>query len=337
MNERSLGSLGWVTVSCLLKFLRGKTYLRHSGMRLLAQARNPYSLSWLWIPGSRFAPRNDEQLFPSRQLLCGLPEHVLSRLVVERLFLEFADRESGLHRRPRTNFGIPALDVRIIVERKPLRLVGHGPGKAGDVGNRIVAGDVSAGLAKLRIEHPIKPGRLVAIARDGVGNFLLRIEREMAVLAEHRTKPAHLPHQPLRDLGSAAHVLREKSAGLVGEINQDRARFKNRKWPSAIGRRMIYDGRNAIVRTDRQKIGLELVAGPDVHGKHGVGNADFLEHDRDFPAVRRRRIVKVDHGMILNETAAILPPAFGAFHPARTPCTPRSGHGRQDSRNHGGY
>src|SRR6266403_4270609 len=30
-------------------------------MRLLAQARNPYSLSWLWIPGSLAAltPRND--------------------------------------------------------------------------------------------------------------------------------------------------------------------------------------------------------------------------------------------------------------------------------------
>ncbi len=27
----------------------------HSGMRQLAQARNPYSRSWLWIPGSRFA------------------------------------------------------------------------------------------------------------------------------------------------------------------------------------------------------------------------------------------------------------------------------------------
>ena len=26
-----------------------------SWMRHLAQARNPYSLSWLWIPGSRFA------------------------------------------------------------------------------------------------------------------------------------------------------------------------------------------------------------------------------------------------------------------------------------------
>jgi hypothetical protein len=30
--------------------------LRHSGMRHLAQARNPYSPSWLWIPGLRFAP-----------------------------------------------------------------------------------------------------------------------------------------------------------------------------------------------------------------------------------------------------------------------------------------
>ena len=28
---------------------------RHSGMRHLAQARNPYSRSWLWIPGSRCA------------------------------------------------------------------------------------------------------------------------------------------------------------------------------------------------------------------------------------------------------------------------------------------
>src|SRR5450432_3998094 len=33
-----------------------------SGMRHLAQARNPKSLSWLWIPGSlaSLAPRNDE-------------------------------------------------------------------------------------------------------------------------------------------------------------------------------------------------------------------------------------------------------------------------------------
>src|SRR5438128_6646268 len=44
--------VGWV----LAGFWIEATYPhRHSGMRLLAQARNPYSRSWLWIPGSRFA------------------------------------------------------------------------------------------------------------------------------------------------------------------------------------------------------------------------------------------------------------------------------------------
>src|ERR1700704_546687 len=51
---------------------------RHSGMRHLAQARNPYSPPWLWIPGSlaqrkidarinfaaRLAPRNDNAEIP---------------------------------------------------------------------------------------------------------------------------------------------------------------------------------------------------------------------------------------------------------------------------------
>src|SRR5450755_60045 len=35
--------------------VRGARLCRHSGMRLLAQARNPYSRWGLWIPGSRFA------------------------------------------------------------------------------------------------------------------------------------------------------------------------------------------------------------------------------------------------------------------------------------------
>src|SRR4030088_1284163 len=104
---------------------------------------------------------------PPRQLLRRLPEHVLACFLVERLLHEFADRKARLHLWPRANLRIPALDVGIIVERKTLRLVRHGPRKAGDVGDRIVAGDVSTGLAQLRIEHAIKPGRLVAIALDG--------------------------------------------------------------------------------------------------------------------------------------------------------------------------
>src|ERR1700676_3437812 len=168
----------------------------------------------------RFAPRNDGCFLRlSGHLLCGLSEHILARLLVERLLHEFADRQPGLHLRPRAHFRIPALDVRIIVERKALRFVGHGPGKAGDVGNRIVAGDVSPGLAQLRIEHAVEPGRLVAIAFDGVGDFLRRIERKMPVLAEHGTKPTHLPHHPLHHPGSRAHLLGKKAPGLVGQIN----------------------------------------------------------------------------------------------------------------------
>jgi len=40
---------------CCLKFVSGASPGCHSGMRRLAQARNPYSRSWLWIPGSCFA------------------------------------------------------------------------------------------------------------------------------------------------------------------------------------------------------------------------------------------------------------------------------------------
>src|ERR1700737_2421584 len=242
------------------------------------------------------APRNDGQLFLPRHLLRSLPEHILSSLFVERRLFEFSHRQSRLHLRPRADIGIPALDVRIIVERKALRLVRHGPWKAGDISDRIVARDVAPRLAQLGIEHAIKPGRLVAVAFDGIRDFLLRVECEMAVLAEHATQPARLPHHPLQDVGPPAHVLRKETAGLVGEINQDRAGLEYRNRLAAIGWCTIHNRRNAIVRTDRQKFRLELFTGPDVDGNDPVGKAELFQHDRDFPAVRRRRIIEVDHG-----------------------------------------
>src|SRR5215208_2871379 len=137
-----------------------------SVMRRLAQAGNPYSRSWSWIPGSRFARPGMTLLFLLRHFLRGLSEHVPAGLFVERLLHEFPDRKTRLHLRARADLGVPALDVRIIVERKALGFVGHGPGKAGDVGDRIVAGDVSPGFSELPIEHAIKPRGLVAIAFD---------------------------------------------------------------------------------------------------------------------------------------------------------------------------
>src|SRR4051812_27217636 len=43
-----------IEISCY-ELVGDSTNCRHSGMRLLAQARNPYSRWWLWIPGSRSA------------------------------------------------------------------------------------------------------------------------------------------------------------------------------------------------------------------------------------------------------------------------------------------
>src|SRR5229473_1781400 len=275
------------------------------------------------------APRNDGLLFLSRHLLRRLPEHILARLLVERLLDEFADRKPRLHLRPGADIRIPALDVGIIVERKPLRLVGHGPRKAGDIGDRIIAGDVRPGLAQLGVEHAIKPRRLVAVAFDRIGDFLRRVEREMAVLAEHGTEPAHLPHHPLHHPGAAAHILRQETSGLVGEIDQDGAGLEYRKRPAAVGRQPIDDRRNPIVRADREKFRLELLASPNVDRHDRVGKPQFLQHDRDFPAVRRRRVVKVDHGMILQETAAILACGTPPFQSRWRSCGPHGEHGTQ--------
>ena len=184
-----------------------------------------------------------------------------------------------------------------MVERKALRLVCQGPGKAGDVRNRIISRDVSPGFSELRVEYAIKPRRLIAIAFDGVGDLLRRVECEMTVLAEHGTEPAHLPHQPLHDFGAGAQFIWEKAAGLVGEVNQDGAGLEYRKRLTAIGGRAVNDRRNPIVRADRQKIRLELFAGPDVDGDDRVGNPEFFQHDRNFPAVRRRRVIEIDHGI----------------------------------------
>src|SRR5579872_2094117 len=93
------------------------------------------------------ASRNDHHLLPLRHLPGALAEHVLARLLVEWLLDELADGKPCLHLWARANVGVPALDVRIVVEGEALRLVGHGPGKARNIGNRIImSGNIGAGL-----------------------------------------------------------------------------------------------------------------------------------------------------------------------------------------------
>src|SRR3989475_13198405 len=61
------------------------------------------------------APRNGA---PFRQLPGLVAEHVLSRFVVQRLLLEFADRQPRLHLGPAAHAGVPALEVGRSEERR---------------------------------------------------------------------------------------------------------------------------------------------------------------------------------------------------------------------------
>jgi hypothetical protein len=116
---------------------------------------------------------------------------------------------------------------------------------------------------------------------------------EEAELAEHRADAAHLEHHPLDGLVAAGRILRDQLAGLVGEIQQDRAGFEQRE-RLAVRAVRIDDRGDLVVRVQRQERGRELVVGVEAHEMRLVGQAGFLEHDRHLDAVRRRQRVELD-------------------------------------------
>src|ERR1700675_4847418 len=75
-------------------------------------------------------------------------------------------------------------------------------------------------------------------------------------------------------------------AGLLAEIDEDRARFENADrraaWAVAVD-----DRRDPVVRADPQELGAELLALADVDRLYTIGQPHFLERDADLAAVRR--------------------------------------------------
>jgi len=69
-------------------------------------------------------------------------------------------------------------------------------------------------------------------------------------LTEHRANAAHLEHEPLNSLVAGGRIPRQELAALLGEIDQDRAGFKQRQRLPArtVG---IEDGRDLAVGTER--------------------------------------------------------------------------------------
>src|SRR3546814_14910269 len=70
--------------------------------------------------------------------------------------------------------------------------------------------------------------------------------------------PAHLPEQPLQDLGALMQVRRDQLAGLLGKIEEDRPGLEQRYGTAAIGGLGIDDRRDTVVGRDRQENGRSV-------------------------------------------------------------------------------
>ena len=70
--------------------------------------------------------------------------------------------------------------------------------------------------------------------------------------------------------------LRQKLAGFIGEIFENRSRLENAQRPLAVARFEIDDRRNPIVRRNFQKLRRELLALADVYRLERVRQARLL-------------------------------------------------------------
>src|SRR5579883_486889 len=184
--------------------------------------------------------------------------------------------------------------MRKILEPLSLRLVRDDPRIGRHIGNRILSRNKGPPGEAL-IEHGIEPVCLILVALDRVSNLFGRILPEMMILPGHGTEVANLPEQPFEYLRAAGQILREELSSFFGEIDQDRAGFEDGDRRAAVCRSAVDDRRNTVVRRDRQKPGLELLAAPDVDRMNRVRDFCFCEEYRDLVPVRGRPIIKLDH------------------------------------------
>ena len=100
-----------------------------------------------------------------------------------------------------------------------LALIGLDPGETGHIGDAIFGTGNMLIIGELSVEHAEQPFRLAPIAIDRIGYFLRGIELEMAMLAEHRPQPAHLPHQPLANFRTADRIKGQEQPGFLRQID----------------------------------------------------------------------------------------------------------------------
>src|SRR5947209_17973407 len=113
---------------------------------------------------------------------------------------------------------IPAFDIGVLIEIDGLPFVARHPRPDRDIGNRVTVRDEFP-PGKSAVEHAVEPVRLLEIALLSVGRLARVVFHEMMHLSEHRTGPAHLPHQPFQHPVARFALFRQKLSRLVGEID----------------------------------------------------------------------------------------------------------------------
>src|SRR6202012_5339606 len=146
-----------------------------------------------------------------------------------------ADGEPPLDPGPGAQLFEPALDVTELFEVLILRLPANDPRIRDHVGDRVFGAREVAAVVQAVVQDAVEPIHFVAEPAERVGLVaLLGSETEkMSELPALGALVGDLPDDPLGDLGPRAQVRRPELAGLLREVEQDRAGFEDRNRRSA--------------------------------------------------------------------------------------------------------
>src|SRR5262249_38288561 len=196
-----------------------------------------------------------------------------------------SDGKAALHAGTGHHGLVPPLDVAKIRQVDLVTLMPPSPAENREIGYRNAApGELD--FPEPLVEYAVETPRLFRVALKPVTPILLVGDlQEMVHLAGHRTKAAHLPHQPFEHRHLPAQFGRPEFSGLLTEIDEDCTGFENADRQAA-GSLAIDDRGNLAVGTDFDESGGELLALGDVHGLHRIRHAHLFERHADLSPVR---------------------------------------------------
>src|SRR5580765_8470896 len=132
-----------------------------------------------------------------------------------------------------------------------MALVPPGPAEDREISDRHLAAAGERYLAQALVEDAVEPAGLRHVTVEPVAAVRLVLDlQEMVDLAGHRPEPAHLPHQPFEHRHLAAQIaLRPELAGLLSEVDEDRAGFEDadRRAARAVA---VDDRRDPVIGAD---------------------------------------------------------------------------------------